>query len=75
MPIVSVNIASPLPPRVQARRFHSSISAAIAMIDLPPDFVPIFCCRSSNSGFSAMGDEATAPFQRAMTASIGKWAN
>jgi hypothetical protein len=75
MPTVSVNMASPSPPRFQARRFHSAVSAAIATIDLPPDFVPIFLCRSCKIGFSAMGDEAPAPFQRTMVASIGKWAN
>jgi hypothetical protein len=76
LPIVSVNIA-PLPPHViYARQFHSSISAAIATIESPPDVAPVFGCQCGNIGFfSPRGREATAPFQRAVAASIGKWAN
>jgi hypothetical protein len=55
LPIVSVNIA-PLPPHMfHVRRFHSSISAAIATIESPPDVVPVFGCRAATSAFSAQG--------------------
>jgi hypothetical protein len=55
LPIVSANIA-PLPPHVfYARRFHGSISAAIATIESPPDVAPVFGCRCGNVGFSAGG--------------------
>jgi hypothetical protein len=70
-----MNMASPLPPRGEARRFHSSISAAIATMILPPDFVPIFVAAAAMAAVSAMVYEASAPFQCAVTASIGKWAN
>jgi hypothetical protein len=35
-------MASPSPLRVEAGRLHSSISAAIATIDSPPGFAPVF---------------------------------
>jgi hypothetical protein len=50
-----MNIASPLPPRGEARRFHSSISAAIATMILPPDFVPIFVAAAATAAVSATG--------------------
>jgi hypothetical protein len=54
-PIISVSIA-PLPPHVfYARRFHSSISAAIATIESPPDVAPVFGCRCGNIGFFSPG--------------------
>ncbi|THD70630.1 MAG: hypothetical protein E7813_07850 [Bradyrhizobium sp.] len=42
MPIVATNIALLSPLRVAARRFHSLISAAIATIESPPGFTPVF---------------------------------
>jgi hypothetical protein len=60
LPIVSLNIAPP-PPVPQARRFHSSISAAIATIVSPPDSRPLFRYRSGKlpkrqvPAFAAMG--------------------
>jgi hypothetical protein len=55
-PIVSVGIA-PLPPHVfHARRFHSSVSAAIATIESPPDVAPVFGCRCGNVGFFSPRD-------------------
>jgi hypothetical protein len=66
MPIVSVNIASPSPPRVQARRFHSSISVATATIDFPR-IRSHSCCRGGNSGFfQPWVHEVTAPYFSAL---------
>jgi hypothetical protein len=66
MPIVSVDIASPSPPRVQARRFHSSISVATATIDFPRISFPFLLPRRQQGFFQPWVNEATAPYFSAL---------
>jgi hypothetical protein len=55
---------------------HGSFSGAIATTVLPNCALAILTALIQRSGLSSRaGIKASAPFQRAVAASIGKWAN
>jgi hypothetical protein len=60
----------------QGRRAQSSSARAIATIILPQFASAVLTVPIGNSGLSGRaGVKAGAPFQRVVTASIGKWTN
>jgi hypothetical protein len=76
MPIVAMNVASPSLRPVSGASIPQRNFGSDCNDESPPEFAPIFLCRGSNVGFfSQWIREASAPFQRAGMASIGKWAN